>query len=198
MTVIKDGTGTGNIAGVNSVNQLGVEAMVEPEAAFATDLGVAWVVDGQVFIFSGVERTIMIITNSGITPIEIGRTITSVQNSPPSSGMITIIRTYLGNAAITSSYTSKTPVNTNTQFTTIPNVGVVTNTSGVGTVTTGTDTEISQVYFFSTDSIYIDYNETLFLNQGGSYRVTAQGVNTIASGFIANHTVQFFEEFHTG
>jgi len=85
MTVIKDGTGAGNIAEVNSQNQLAVEAMIYSDTAFAADQGQAWVVDGQVAMTSGLERTVLIITNSGTTQVEIGLAITSVQNNPINS-----------------------------------------------------------------------------------------------------------------
>jgi hypothetical protein len=95
MTVIKDGAGTGFIAAVNEINQLSTIAMAQSEAAVASDMGQCWVVDGQAVMTSGVERTVLIITNSGPTEIEIGLTLTSVQNNPVNSGLTTIVRTYI-------------------------------------------------------------------------------------------------------
>lgn len=167
--------------------------MILTDAAVGADLGVAWVVDGQATMTSGVERTVMIITNSGITQVEIGLTITSMQNNPQNSGLTTIIKTYIGTAAAvtTSGGVSKTPVNMNTKFTTTPTVGVATNSP----VITGTDTEVTQYYFQMQDTLMIDWASSIVLAQGGSYRVTATGASGTASGLV-NHSVRFVNEFH--
>jgi hypothetical protein len=190
MTVIKDGMGTGVVAQVNEINQLSTIAMQQSEAAVASDMGQCWVVDGQAIITSGVERTVLIITNSGTIQVEIGLTLTSVQNNPVNSGLTTIVRTYIGTATGTGG-TSKTPVNMNTKYTTIPNVGVTTNSPTIA----GSDTEITQYYFQVSDVDQIDWQQSIILNQGGSYRVTAQGASGTASGFV-NHSVRFVNEFH--
>lgn len=191
MTVIKDGVGTGTVAQVNSINQLSVEAMVESDAAVGADMGVAWAVDGQAVITSGVERTVLIVTNSGIVPVEIGLTFTSVQNNPINSGMVTVIKTYIGTATGTGG-TPKIPVNKNTKFTTLPNVGVTTNSPSIA----GVDTEVSQFYFQMQDTIQVDYASSIVLNQGGSYRITATGASGTASGLVS-HSVRFINEFHS-
>jgi len=190
MTVIKDGTGTGAVAQVNSINQLATESMVLPDVSVGSDMGVAWVVDGQVAITSTVEKTIMIITNSGATPVEIGLAITSVQNNPQNSGFTSVIRTYIGTATGTGG-TAKVPVNLNTRYTTLPNVGVTTN----GPTIAGTDTEITQYYFQMQDTQLIDWQSSIILAQGGSYRVTVTGQSGTASGLV-NHSVRFVNEFH--
>jgi hypothetical protein len=191
MTVIKDGAGTGNVAGVNSINQLETESMILTDVAVGADMGVAWVVDGQAAITSGTERTVMIITNSGPTQVEIGLTITSIQNNPINSGLTTIIKTYIGTAT-GSAGTSKTPVNMNTKFTTVPNVGVVTNSPTIA----GTDTEITQYYMQMQDTQMIDWQSSIILAQGGSYRVTATGALGTTSGLPVNHSVRMVNEFH--
>lgn len=188
MTVIKDGTGAGNIAEVNNQNQLAVEATVYTDIAFAADQGQAWVVDGQVAMTSGLERTVLIITNSGITQVEIGLAITSVQNNPINSGMVTTIKTYIGTAT-GSGGTPKTPVNLNTKFTTLPNVGITTNNPTIA----GSDTEITQYYFQMHDINPIDWASSIVLGQGGSYRVTATGALGTASGLV-NHSIRFVNE----
>lgn len=190
MTVIKDGKGTGNVAEVNEINQLSVNAMVQPDAAVGADMGVAWVVDGQAVMTSGVERTVLIITNSGPAMVEIGLTVTSVQNNPMNSGLVTTVKTYIGQATATGG-TAKTPVNLNTQFTTQPNVGVTSNSPTIA----GTDTEVTQFYFQMQDTLLIDYQSSIVLSQGGSYRVTATGQSGTASGLV-NHSVRFVNEFH--
>lgn len=191
MTVIKDGAGTGNIAEVNNINQLSTVAMTISDAAVGADLGVAWAVDGQAAMTSGVERTVLIITNSGTTQVEIGLTFTSVQNNPINSGLTTIVKTYIGNAAGTGG-TPRTPVNKNTKFTTLPNVGVATNSPTI----TGVDTEVSQFYFQTTDTLQVDYGSSIILNQGGSYRITCIGASGTASGLVS-HSVRFVNEFST-
>lgn len=190
MTVIKDGAGTGAVASVNEINQLSTIAMQQSEAAVGSDMGVCWVVDGQAVMTSGLERTVLIITNSGPTEVEIGLTITSVQNNPQSSGLTAIVRTYIGTAT-GSAGTPKIPVNMNTKFTTIPNVGVTTNSPTIA----GTDTEITQYYFQMQDTLDIDWQSSIILAQGGSYRVTVQGPTGTASGLV-NHNVRFVNEFH--
>lgn len=175
---------------MNSINQLSTIAMMQSEAAVAADMGVAWVVDGQAVMTSGLERTIMIITNSGPTPIEIGLTLTSVQNNPINSGLTTIVRTYIGTATGTGG-TPKTPVNMNTKYTTIPNVGVATNSPTIA----GSDVEVTQYYFQVSDVDQIDWQQSIILAQGGSYRVTATGQSGTASGLV-NHSVRFVNEFH--
>jgi hypothetical protein len=194
ITVIKDGVGSGSIAEVNSINQLSTISMTQSDAAVGSDLGVCWIVDGQVVMTSGVERTVMIITNSGTTQVEIGLTVTSVQNNPQNSGLTTIIKTYIGTASAvtgTSGGVTKTPVNMNTKYTTLPNVGVATNSP----VITGADTEVTQYYFQMQDTQMIDWQSSIVLSQGGSYRVTATGAAGTASGLV-NHNVRFVNEFH--
>lgn len=190
MTVIKDGAGTGAVAQVNEINQLSTVAMMQSEAAVAADMGVGWVVDGQAVITSGLERTVLIITNSGPTPIEIGLTLTSVQNNPQNSGLTTIVRTYVGTATATGG-TAKNATNLNTRFTTLPNVGITTNSPTIA----GTDTEVTQFYFQMQDHLLIDYEQSIILAQGGSYRVTATGQSGTTSGLV-NHSVRFVQEFH--
>lgn len=193
LTVIKDGAGTGSIAQVNEINQLSTIAMQQSDAAVGADMGVAWVVDGQAVITSGLERTVLVMVNSGTTMVEIGLTLTSVQNNPMNSGLTTIIKTYIGNVTVVtgSGGTSKTPVNMNTKFTTTPNVGIATGSP----IITGSDTEITQYYFQMQDTLMIDWASSIVLSQGGSYRVTATGQSGTASGLV-NHSVRFVNEFH--
>ena len=190
ITVIKDGTGTGEVAEVNAINQLSTVSMTQSEAAVAADMGVLWTVDGQAVITSGIERTVLSITNSGPTNVEIGLTISSVQNNPINSGLTTIVRTYIGTATGTGG-TPKTPVNMNTKFTTLPNVGITTNSPTIA----GTDTEILQEYFQMQDTQMTDWASSIILAQGGSYRVTATGQSLTASGLV-NHSIRFVNEFH--
>jgi hypothetical protein len=164
--------------------------MTQPDISTAADLGVAWAVDGQAAMTSGVERTVLILTNSGTTGIEIGLTFTSVQLNPVNSGLSTTIKTYIGTATGTGG-TPKIPVNKNTKYTTTPNVGVQTNSPTIA----GTDFEVSQFYFQTTDTFLIDYQSSIVLAQGGSYRVTATGAAGTASGLVS-HSVRFLTEFH--
>ena len=164
--------------------------MQQSDAAVGADMGQCWVVDGQAVMTSGVERTVIIITNSGPAEVEIGLTLTSVQNNPLNSGLTTIIRTYLGQAT-GSGGTPKTPINMNTKFTTIPNVGITTNSPTIA----GSYTEITQYYFQMQDTQIIDWASSIVLTPGGSYRVTATGQSGTASGLI-NHSVRFVGEFH--
>jgi len=193
MTVIKDGAGTGSVAQVNELNMLSTESMILTDAAVGADLGQCWVVDGQAVITSGLERTVLVITNSGTTQVEIGLTLTSVQNNPMNSGLTTTIKTYIGSVGVvtTSGGVTKTPVNMNTQYTTLPNVGIASGSP----IVTGTDVEVTQYYFQMQDTLMIDWQSSIVLNQFGSYRVTATGAAGTASGLV-NHSVRFVNEFH--
>lgn len=190
MTVIKDGTGEGFVAQVNEINQLSTISMTQSEAAVGADMGQCWVVDGQAVMTSGLERTVIIITNSGPAEVEIGLTVTSVQNNIQTSALTSIIRTYIGTATGTAG-TPKTPINMNTKFTTLPNVGITTNSPTIA----GTDTEITQMYFQMQDTQMIDWASSIVLTPGGSYRVTVQGASGTVSGLV-NHSVRFVGEFH--
>jgi hypothetical protein len=166
--------------------------MTEPDVAIAADLGVAWVVDGQVGITSGIERTVLIVTNSGPNVIEMGLTFTSVQNNSMNSAMVTTVKTYIGTATGTGG-TPKTPVNLNTRYTTVPNVGITTNNPTIA----GTDSEVSQFYFQMQDTLMVDYASSIVLAPGGSYRVTATGPLGTTSGLLVNHSIRFLNEFYT-
>lgn len=193
MTVIKDGTGEGFLAGVNDANRLKTESVTTQDGSDAADLGFCFFTNGTTAITSGTEKTVIVIVNTGTFTYEIGRVFLSVQNQqPPSTGVnptITTTKMYVGNVTA-SGGTLKTPVNANTgslntAFTTI---------RADGPTITGTDFEIKQLYFLLDDSQLVDFSGSIVLGPTGSFRITCTGGGGASGNLLCASNIQFFLE----
>lgn len=192
MTVIKDGTGKGFIAGVTNTNKLEVEAVTTSDGSYTSDSGFGFFTNGTTTITQS-EKTVVIIVNTGTNTYEIGRVWISVQNQQPlstTSSTITTIKFYIGTATATLG-TIKTPANANTGSL---NTAFITVRSDNPTIA-GTDSEIKQLYFLEDDSQLVDFEGSIILEPTGSFRVTCTGGAGITSGTLLCATnVQIFKE----
>jgi hypothetical protein len=192
MTVIKDGTGQGFLAGVSDQNRLRTEAVTTSDASETTDLGFGFMTNGTTLI-AQTEKTVVIIVNTGIFTYEIGRVWLSVQNQqPPSttSSTITTVRLYVGEATATLG-TLKTPVNVNTGSLSPAFATVRADNPTIA----GTDSEVKQLYFLLDDSQLVDFEGSIILQPTGSFRVTCTGGAGISPGtLLCAANVQFYQE----
>ena len=190
MTVIKDGTGEGFLVGVSNFNRLRTEAVTTPDGSDISDLGFGFFVDGTTTI-TQVEKTVIIVVNTGTFTYEIGRVWISVQNAqPPSttSSTITTVKFYIGTATATSG-TVKSFINANTGSL---NPAFLTARSDNPTIA-GTDAEIKQLYFLLDDSQLVDFEGSIILEPTGSFRVTCTG-GAGTSGLLCAANVQTYQE----
>ena len=188
MTVIKDGTGQGFLAGVNNANQLLTRSVNITEIAYASELGNAFQTDGETTIASGTEKTVIVMVNNAEQNIEIERTFLSIKNQ---SGIITTVKTYLGTATVESGGSSKTPKNLNSSSLNTVNVTVLENNP---TITSGSDVKIQEQYFQLQDTQTNEYAGGMVLGKNGSVRVTCTGGSGAVGTFTCDASLLFFLE----
>lgn len=191
MTVIKDGTGQGFLAGVNNANQLLTRSINITEIAYASELGNAFQTDGETTIASGTEKTVIVMVNNAEQNIEMERTFLSIKNQ---SGVITTVKTYLGTANVESGGSSKTPKNLNSSSLNTVNVTVLENNP---TITSGSDVKIQEQYFQLQDTQTNEYTGGIVLGKNGSVRVTCTGGSGAVGTFTCDASLLFFLEIWT-
>jgi len=171
MTVIKDGTGQGFLAGVAKNNRLFVDAVTIPEIAFhSLEEGTAFQLEGEALITAATETTVLIIINDESEKlISIERFLVSIQGE---SGKITTIKAYIGNATV-SGGTTKSLVNLNT--TSVQTLSVTARENVAPASIGGTDSRIQENYMELTETIEFLYIGAIILGRLGSFRVTCTG-----------------------
>lgn len=188
MTVIKDGTGSGFLAGVNKLNQLLTRSVAVAEIASASELGNSYQVDGETTLSSGTERTIIVLINNEPQNVEIQRIFLSVQNQ---TGVISTIKTYIGQATVASGGNARTPKNINTTSTNSLSVTVL---DGNPTINSGTDVKVQEQYFQQNDTETNEYEGSLVLGTNGSVRVTCTGGSGSVGTLTADVSILYFKD----
>ena len=197
MTVIKDGTGQGYLAGVTEHNRLKSLSLVITAPATSADAGEAFLVDGQTTIVAATEKTVIILVNSGSEELELGRVIISVQNQQPAAtgagtSTVTVVKIYIGNATVTAGGTTKTASNANTGSANQLEATVTTNNPTLG----GTDTKVTELYFLADDCQLINYLGDIVVAPGGSFRVTCTGGAGAVGTLLCDVSLQIFTEVY--
>lgn len=169
MTVIKDGTGEGYMARVNSQNLLESHSVSTSEYVYESiNDGDSFRILGTTIIAAGVEKTVLIVINNSNDLLGIDRVTTSIQGQ---SGQPVTIRIYIGNATVTAGGSSASPVNVNV---TSSNAITITGTQNGPTIG-GTDSKILEAYLESTSIDRELADGAVCLGRSNSIRVTCQG-----------------------
>ena len=180
MTIIKDGTGNGFLARVDSDNLLETHAVITDEYVHqSVSHGDSYRILGTTTIAAGVEKTILIVVNNSDDLINIERVTTSIQGE---SGKPVTIRIYIGNATVTAGGSSSSPVNVNVTST---NTITITGTQNGPTIG-GTDTKILEVFMESTSTDRELANGGIVLGRNNSIRITCQGFAGAAGTLNSN------------
>lgn len=169
MTIIKDGTGNGYLARVDSENLLEGHVVTTDEYVHQSiSHGDAYRILGTTTITAGVEKTVLIIVNNGDDLVSIDRVTTSIQGQ---SGQPANIRIYIGKATVTAGGSSSSPINVNITSANILNITGTSNSPTIG----GTDTKILDIYIESTSVDRELINGGVVMGRGNSTRISCEG-----------------------
>jgi hypothetical protein len=176
MTVIKDGTGTGNLAKVDDLNRLSTTGIGITEASESSVIDhLAFSLIGTTLI-TNVEKTILVLINNATSTkkLSIQRHRIGLQGE---TGKPATFKTYIGNKTYTASGTVATPVNLYTGSADILDITAYQDNPTLG----GTDVQIQQAYLETTSIVDTEFDGALIAPPSSSIRVTVTGDST-ASG----------------
>lgn len=187
MTVIKDGTGTSELAKVDNENRIHTAdvdiALVTHESGAH---GLSFDVLGTTTIAASVEKTILVLINSSAsTTIAIQSNVISIQGE---TGKPVTLKAYIGKRTYTSGGSVATPVNLNVGSPTTINVTAVQDNPTLG----GSDSLISQAFLEATSTGLFDIAGAIILPPTASIRVTVMGDSTAAGTKIAATRFEYF------
>lgn len=133
MEVIKDGTGSGYLAKVDSENKLQVRAVQQSEFSHALDEGVTWNIGtGFLTLTSDAQTPLVYIKNTGLVPLEISTYVFLTRASTGGAsedGLIEIVRNPNAGTIVTDE-TSVSPFATNFSSAKNPNADIYSGGSG--------------------------------------------------------------------
>lgn len=191
MTVLKDGTGTGNLAKVGEHNDLHTRSITVSELSYVSEQGNAFQAEGEAVILATAsgEQTVLILINDGTESLEIGNIFISVRTESDAT-KITVVKLYLGSVTATGG-TIKNSINLNTGAVNVADVTLLDHNPTIA----GTDYMIMESYFqIGQNSLTVPFDGGIVLQTKGSFRVTVKGAAAVTAGLTCDTSFQFWPE----
>lgn len=187
MTVIKDGTGTSQLARIDDENRLHVSAVTITESAHVSiHEGKAFSIIGTTTI-TNVEKTIILLIND--TTSEDTIAIESLRiGLQGESGKPATFKLYVGRRTYSSGGTVITPVNLNVASTNTLDVTTVQDNPTIG----GSDSQAQQAFFETTTTFDTEFNGNIVLPPSASIRITVTGDSTASGTKTALARILYF------
>jgi hypothetical protein len=192
MTIIKDGTGEGYLAKVDSDNFLHVSARTY---TLMTNVSIrdqfAFSAIGTTQIVANTEKTVLIIINNAasLIPVAVKSIVQSLQGE---SGKPVTFKGYVGKKTYTSGGTQITPANFYAGSSNILNVTIYQDNNPSDLVLGGVDYEFGRIFMETTGTTEFLFDGAMIIPPGGSGRVTVTGATGAAGTNYAVEVVQYF------